>query len=740
MAEEKVKIPNFSYPFKNIKDIEKDCYKNLENKPVGNYLFSAQGLWHGGMHFDKSFDKEIRAIADGELVAYRLNEKYLQDEGEAKVDEGLYSTGFFLLKHTLAYPKTNKLTFFSLYMHTAKKDEYNLDTHKVIGEDGKRNLRKGVSYAEADKLEELAQGTKITIDPNQTTEEKDKHRYKVLYVGDTKRTDGATIHQSNIQALDNVHKLKTITKETEAKEAVQFPTQKIEIKAGEVIGLKGVYAPAKQKTNEIVHIEVFAADVQTFAEAAQKEYEKDKSKDRPKPKTVKVLATKKLYKKIEKCKLSQNSNIRKGFSNSSEKYNNDKTDKDTTLEIDSSQSQKVGKYTRVVVTKIGEVDVSADNYTVINSVFKDQEIVFEELGKDSIEKTFQYKDVKKEKDSSDNEYLLYDKGEKQYLKYSDCKEQHPITFEWAKIIQMQSDDNVSLFQKLSNYLVPSLQSDDLKYNSSYSELFNMIDKDHNGMLEPQELSKAAANKEIKKTTANYIVQHSSEWDATVNMADVVLKIYKEHKDTIESYDQLEQHYKNQKTRITNLAFFEKCKDIDGFPTSDMVYHLNPIGLVSRFGSEKQETWDVHTNKKIKTLHPKIRNLATEFINKVETQKNIRLRVTQALRTIDEQNQLYAQGRTTSGNKVTWVKGGYSFHNYGLAIDVVKIEKNGTINWNDTTYFSDIAQIGKSLGFEWGGDWTSTPDKPHFQYTFGYTTAQLKVKYDNGDLEDGYVKI
>ena len=105
MAEEKVKIPSFSYPFKNIKDVEKDCYKNLENKPAGNYLFTAQGLWHGGMHFDKSFDKEIKAIADGELVAYRLNKTYLQDEGEEKKDEGLYSSGFFLLKHTLAYPK-----------------------------------------------------------------------------------------------------------------------------------------------------------------------------------------------------------------------------------------------------------------------------------------------------------------------------------------------------------------------------------------------------------------------------------------------------------------------------------------------------------------------------------------------------------------------------------------------------------------------------------------------------------
>lgn len=110
----------------------------------------------------------------------------------------------------------------------------------------------------------------------------------------------------------------------------------------------------------------------------------------------------------------------------------------------------------------------------------------------------------------------------------------------------------------------------------------MIDEDHNGMLESQELSKAAANKEIKKTTANYIVQHSSEWDKNINMADVVLDIYKEHKDTINNFKDVEQHYKNQRKRIADLEFFSKCKGIKGFPKSDMVYHFNPIGLVEVF--------------------------------------------------------------------------------------------------------------------------------------------------------------
>lgn len=152
------------------------------------------------------------------------------------------------------------------------------------------------------------------------------------------------------------------------------------------------------------------------------------------------------------------------------------------------------------------------------------------------------------------------------------------------------------------------------------------------------------------------------------------------------------------------------------------------------------TWDKHTNRRIKTLHPKIRCKVKDFINQVQSELNIKLRVTTALRTISEQNNLYTQGRTKPGKKVTWVKGGYSFHNYGLAIDIIKIEKDGTVDWGNIQYFSKVAKVAKKLGFEWGGDWKSTPDMPHFQYTFGYTTSQLKRKFENGDLENDYVKI
>lgn len=122
-----------------------------------------------------------------------------------------------------------------------------------------------------------------------------------------------------------------------------------------------------------------------------------------------------------------------------------------------------------------------------------------------------------------------------------------------------------------------------------------------------------------------------------------------------------------------------------------------------------------------------------FINEVDKTMGIKLRVIQGFRTYAEQNALYAQGRTTKGKKVTNAKGGQSNHNFGLAIDVAEI-KNGNIDWNEQEkVLPKIAPIGKKWGFEWGGDWKSIVDKPHFEMMFGKSLADLRKLYEeNGN--------
>ena len=152
---------------------------------------------------------------------------------------------------------------------------------------------------------------------------------------------------------------------------------------------------------------------------------------------------------------------------------------------------------------------------------------------------------------------------------------------------------------------------------------------------------------------------------------------------------------------------------------------------------KQKVWDIYTEYKIETLHPKVRSKARQLIN--EADKNgLKLRITSAKRSYAEQDKLYAQGRTTNGEIVTNAKAGYSAHNFGTAFDVVPMI-DGDTDW-DTKEWDKIGLIGKSLGFTWGGDWNSIIDKPHFEMNFGNTIAQLREKYNGGDILDGYVKI
>jgi peptidoglycan L-alanyl-D-glutamate endopeptidase CwlK len=94
-----------------------------------------------------------------------------------------------------------------------------------------------------------------------------------------------------------------------------------------------------------------------------------------------------------------------------------------------------------------------------------------------------------------------------------------------------------------------------------------------------------------------------------------------------------------------------------------------------------------------------------------------LLVVSGLRTADEQNALYAQGRTAPGHIVTNAKAGYSMHNYGLAVDIVPYlsGSDGVLNWSaNTPQFRAMVAALEAQDLVWGGSWTTFPDEDHFQ--------------------------
>jgi peptidoglycan LD-endopeptidase CwlK len=120
-----------------------------------------------------------------------------------------------------------------------------------------------------------------------------------------------------------------------------------------------------------------------------------------------------------------------------------------------------------------------------------------------------------------------------------------------------------------------------------------------------------------------------------------------------------------------------------------------------------------------------------------------IRVVQGLRSWSEQDTLYAQGRTTPGAIVTNVQGGYSYHNFGLAVDCVPSQfgpdQPYDPDWNPAhPTWKQMEQIGQSLGLDAGATWRTFPDAPHFQLTGtfpeGEPSDEVRQLFTDGGMQ------
>jgi peptidoglycan L-alanyl-D-glutamate endopeptidase CwlK len=143
-------------------------------------------------------------------------------------------------------------------------------------------------------------------------------------------------------------------------------------------------------------------------------------------------------------------------------------------------------------------------------------------------------------------------------------------------------------------------------------------------------------------------------------------------------------------------------------------------------------FDERTERNIKTLHPIAQKKAREFMQLIVPmmgKSGITARIISGLRTFAEQDILYAKGRSTPGPRVTSAKGGFSNHNYGTAWDVGLF--NGKQYLDESPFYKECGAAGKSLGIEWGGDWQSFKDEPHFQVPTGLSLAQMRQRVKEG---------
>ena len=133
------------------------------------------------------------------------------------------------------------------------------------------------------------------------------------------------------------------------------------------------------------------------------------------------------------------------------------------------------------------------------------------------------------------------------------------------------------------------------------------------------------------------------------------------------------------------------------------------------------------SRSLEDLHPLIAEKAEQLIEAAQAE-GIEILVTSTLRSFEEQAELFAIGRTKPGEKVTNAEPGESWHNFGLAFDVVPLVNGKAIF--DSPFWNRIGELGKQVGLVWGGDFHSFKDKPHFEFHPNLTLAQANQRRES----------
>ncbi|OWY40058.1 peptidase M15 [Xenophilus sp. AP218F] len=132
------------------------------------------------------------------------------------------------------------------------------------------------------------------------------------------------------------------------------------------------------------------------------------------------------------------------------------------------------------------------------------------------------------------------------------------------------------------------------------------------------------------------------------------------------------------------------------------------------------------SRKIEDLHPDLQPLARQFLERCRA-AGLDILITCTWRSGAEQNQLYAQGRTQPGARVTNARAGQSAHNAEIqgrpaarAFDIVPLVA-GKPCWDDKhPAWQTAGRIGMELGLNWyGRPGAPFREFPHFELARGY---------------------
>ena len=284
---------SWAYPFPNKgpNDNSLQLLTHMAKAKGGYYPTGENGLWHGGVHFDEGtaaiFDQStVRCIADGEVIAYRIDERYPISEFTdhiPRVERAPFSTGFVLVKHILQPPQPKRaegeatdelippsLTLYSLYMHLQDWAGYQAkaDLPRPAFWEGKSHIVNTQTQGlivraspnrNSAKLSEVTKGSEVTVAATEG-----EYSKLVSLIKGTAHPPLVADSEGNLPGYISSKFLQARGEPKELGQVVVLDAG-IPIKAGDPIGHPGTYQNHNGSAHPLVHLEVFSCqDVPGF--------------------------------------------------------------------------------------------------------------------------------------------------------------------------------------------------------------------------------------------------------------------------------------------------------------------------------------------------------------------------------------------------------------------------------------------------------------------------------------------
>jgi peptidoglycan L-alanyl-D-glutamate endopeptidase CwlK len=146
-----------------------------------------------------------------------------------------------------------------------------------------------------------------------------------------------------------------------------------------------------------------------------------------------------------------------------------------------------------------------------------------------------------------------------------------------------------------------------------------------------------------------------------------------------------------------------------------------------------DSFDARSETAIRTLGLRTQREARRCMRRL-LDHDVNAKIISGTRSYAEQNRLFRQGRYGNpGRVVTRARGGRSSHNFGIAWDIGIFTADGDYSKRARDYV-DAARFCKSPELEWGGDWPSFPDPPHYQLAIGLELTVLRQRFERGTAD------